>query len=363
MLPSPPLTIAGLRARAIDVPLARPVQTSAGTVASAPLVLIDLLTDQGVTGRGYVFCYTPLALRPLAGLVENLGPVIRGGSAAPAALGQVLQRRFRLLGPQGLTGIAMAGIDMAAWDALAKACGVSLVRLLGGEPRPIPAYCSLGAGDAGGAAREAAEAVRAGFTAVKVRLGQPDVRGDVAIVRAVRAAVGDGVPVMGDVNQSLSVPEAIARGRVLDGEGLAWIEEPTRADDDAGHAAIRAEVQTPIQLGENWWGPHDLARSVAAGASDYVMLDAMKIGGVTGWQTGAALAEAAGLPASSHLFIEISVHLLAVTPTCHWLEYLDVAGAVLREPLRLRDGHAAAPDGPGVGLEWDEAAVGRYAVG
>jgi mandelate racemase len=356
------MTVAGLRGRAVDVPLARPVQTSAGTVATAPLVLIDLLTDAGVTGRGYVFVYTPLALRPVAALVENLGPVVRGSPVAPAALGQLLQRRFRLLGAQGLTGIALAGIDMAAWDALAKACGVSLVRLLGGEPRPIPAYRSLGAADADAAAREAAEAVQAGFRAVKVRLGQPDVRGDVTVVRAVRAAVGDGVPILTDYNQSLSVPEAVARGRVLDGEGVGWIEEPTRAEDFAGHARIREEVHTPIQLGENWWGVPDMAKSVAAGASDLVMLDAMKVGGVTGWRSAAAVAEAAGLPASSHLFVEVSAHLLAVTPTCHWLEHLPVADPVLREPMRPRDGHAEACDAPGVGLEWDEAAVGRYAV-
>jgi mandelate racemase len=165
-----------------------------------------------------------------------------------------------------------------------------------------------------------------------------------------------------DYNQSLTVPEAVRRARVLDGEGLLWIEEPTRADDFAGHARIAAQVATPIQIGENWWGPHDLAKSLAAGASDVGMADAMKIGGVTGWLRAAALAAGAGLPLSSHIFPEYSAHLLAVTPTSHWLEYLDVAGAVLAEPVRLEDGHVAAREVPGAGLEWDETAVRRFAL-
>jgi mandelate racemase len=181
-------------------------------------------------------------------------------------------------------------------------------------------------------------------------------------VRAIRAELGRDVPVAVDYNQCLSVPEAIRRARALEDEGLLWIEEPTRADDFDGHARIAREAATPIQIGENWWGPHDLARSIAAGASDFGMPDAMKIGDVTGWLRAAGLAEAAGLPLSSHIFPEFSAHLLSVTPTCHWLEYLDVASAVLQEPVKAKDGHVLVPEMPGAGLEWDEEAVRRFAV-
>ncbi|MBI3302147.1 MAG: hypothetical protein HYZ72_08750 [Deltaproteobacteria bacterium] len=126
----------------------------------------------------------------------------------------------------------------------------------------------------------------------------------------VRRSVGTDILLMADYNQSLAVAEAVRRSAVLDNEGLYWIEEPTLAHDYLGHAQISREVKTPIQIGENWWGPHDMAKSLAAGASDYVMPDAMKIGGVTGWLRAAALAELAGLPISSHLFPEISAHLL-----------------------------------------------------
>ncbi len=360
----PKLTIRGLRVRAVNVPMARPLQTSGGAVGTVPLVLIDLETDEGISGCAYVFCYTPIALKPVSQLSANMETLIKGDLVAPMAIEQKLQRQFRLLGPQGLTGMAMAGIDMAVWDALAKACTTPLVRLLGGEPRPIPAYNSCGLGMIGSqrATLEAKELVAPGFNAIKVRLGYPDVTTDIEVIRSVRRAVGEDIHLMVDYNQSLSVPEAIKRTQALDSESLYWIEEPTVADDVVGHAQISRETKTPIQIGENWWGPHDMAKSIAAGASDFVMPDVMKIGGVTGWMRAAALAEAAGLPVSSHLFPEISAHLLAVTPTSHWLEYVDWANPILKEPLRIQNGHAIISDAPGNGIRWDEAGVKRCLV-
>ena len=353
-----------LRVRTVNVPLRLPLETSGGTISMAPLVLVDLDTEEGVTGCAYLFCYTPLILRPMAALLVELGEVIQGMDAAPRSLEAVLQRRFRLLGNKGLTAMALAGIDMAAWDALAKASDLPLVRLLGGEPGPVKAYNSCGLGLIGPdrAAQEAVELLESGFRAIKVRLGYPDLRTDLSVVRAVRAAVGDDIVLMADYNQMLSVSEAIERICALASEGLCWIEEPTSADDYAGHARIREKAGVPIQMGENWWGTQEMAKCVAAGASDLVMPDAMKIGGVSGWQRAAAIAGAAGLPVSSHLFPEFSVHLLAVTPNAHWLEYADWAEPVLETPVRIADGHVECPDVPGAGIVWNEEAVQRYLV-
>jgi mandelate racemase len=341
----------------LNLTLQRPVETASGVMRSTPLVLIDLSTKEGITGKSYVRCYTPTALVPLVQLVANLEDIIKGDAASPDAIERKLERHFRLLGPQGLTGIAMAGIDMALWDALAKASGVPLVTMLGGTPKPIPAYASLRTMSPAGAAAEAQELVALGFNAIKVKVGRSDLAADLDTIRAVRAAIGASAHLMVDYNQSLSVAEAIARARVLDGEGLYWIEEPTRADDFEGHARIAAAAKTPIQLGENWWGPHDMEKSIAAHASDHVMFDVMKLGGVSGWLRAAALAETSGLPASSHTFPEFSVHLLGVTPTCRWIEYLDHAGPILTEPVRFKDGAVLTPERPGSGLEWNEDAV------
>jgi len=357
------LTIRALRARPVNVPMRRPLATGGGTVSAVPLVLIDLQTEEGITGSSYVFCYMQPALLPVARLVLELDAYLRGDALAPYAIERKLQQRFRLVGPQGFTGFALAGIEMAAWDALAKSVGLPLARLLGGEIRSVPAYNSCGLGiigeeRVGPEAQELAE----GYGAIKVRLGYPTLAMDQAVVRAVRGAVGDGVLLMSDYNQCLTVPEAIHRARHLDEQGLYWIEEPTTADDYAGHAAISREARTPVQLGENWWGPHDMSKSLSAGASDFGMADVVKIGGVSGWLRAAALAEAHALPLSSHLYPEICSHLLAVTPTAHWLEYVDWAGPILVEPFVIRDGHSTASDKPGIGLVWDEGAVSRFLV-
>ena len=177
-----------------------------------------------------------------------------------------------------------------------------------------------------------------------------------------KSAIGDGVHLMSDYNQGLSVPEAVRRVQALADEGLYWIEEPCLAHDDQGHARVRAVSRCPIQIGENWWGPDEMATSLGIGASDLGMPDAMKIGGVSGWMQAAALAASAGMPISTHLFPEVSVHLMAATPTRHWLEYVDWAAPVLAQPMAIRNGQATAPDAPGTGIEWDESAVGRYLV-
>lgn len=364
------LTIRSLRARAVEVPMPRPLLTGGGQVSIAPLVLVDLETEQGITGCSYLFGYTPLTLKPLVQFFNEVEGVIKGETVAPQVLAEKLSQRCRLLGTQGLVGMALAGIDIAAWDILAKAADVPLVRLLGGQggqdgkDQSVPAYnsCGLGISNNEHLMKEAAELAAPGFRAVKVRLGYPSIAGDVAAVRTVRQAVGDDVLVMSDYNQSLSVPEAQQRARQLDDEGLYWIEEPTRAEDYAGHAQIRSMAKTPIQIGENCWGPSDMAKALAAGACDYFMPDVIKIGGVTGWLRAIALAEPIGMPISSHLYPEVSTHLLAMTPTRHWLEYMDWANAILQEPLTIKDGNAVISGAPGNGLAWNEAAVAQYLV-
>ena len=165
---------------------------------------------------------------------------------------------------------------------------------------------------------------------------------------------------MVDFNQALTVAEAKLRCRALDGEGIYWIEEPIRHDEYSGAAELAAETVTPIQIGENFSGPQAMATALDAGACDYVMPDLERIGGVTGWRHAAGLAAAHGIEMSSHLFPEVSAHLLAATPTAHWLEYVDWAAPLLREPLQIKDGYALVPDRPGNGLAWDDAAVARY---
>jgi mandelate racemase len=289
--------------------------------------------------------------------------LIEGKPLAPAAIERTIRDHFHMPGWQGLAGLAMAGIDMAAWDALAKAANLPLAIMLGGEIEPIPTHGSLFSMEPSAAAAEAEDAASRGFTAIKVKVGRGDIKADLDVIKAIRSAVGSTMGLMVDYNQCLSLPEAMRRIRVLDEQDLVWIEEPTRADDFEGHAAIARESRTPIQLGENWWGLQDAARSIAAKASDHVMFDVMRIGGVSGWLRAAALASASGLPVTSHLFPEFSSHLLAVTPTRQWLEsYIGVGSAIQKQPIKIEGGYAFPQLAPGVGIEWNEDIVGKYLV-
>jgi mandelate racemase len=259
--------------------------------------------------------------------------------------------------------MAVAGFDVAAWDALGVAAGQPLCRLLGAEPRPVPAYNSCGLGlmdDLGALAAEAETLLAVGnFRAIKLRLGYPTLARDIEAVHAVRKRVGDGVSVMVDYNQALSVDEAMARGRALDAEDVAWLEEPIRHDDYAGCAQLARALKTPLQIGENFSLPAGMAAALAHGEPDCVMPDLERIGGVTGWREAAELAAVNRVPMSSHLFPEVSAHLLAATPTCQFLEYVDWADAFLEEPLVVADGHAVVPERPGSGMRWNAAAVAR----
>jgi mandelate racemase len=345
---------------AVVVPLRRPVRTASGTVDRAPLVLIDLVASEGVIGRAYLFSYYLWALGPLANLVAALGELMQGDPVVPDAITEKLRQRTMLLGSRNLVGMAISGLDTAAWDAVAQDAGLPLVQLLGATPLPIPAYDSLGMFGPDEAAQAAAESVQAGFRGLKIRLGFPTLDEDLASVRAARRAIPDDVALMVDYNQSLTPPEAIRRGQALDGEGVYWVEEPIRADDLRRCAEVAAKVETPIQMGENFNGVLEMQEAVTLHASDYVMPDLQQIGGVTGWLQAAALADTAGRPMSNHLFVEASAHLLAVTPTRHWLEYLDLAGPVLQYPADITAGHIAASDRPGLGLTWNDEAVDRY---
>jgi mandelate racemase len=171
MVGSPKVTIAEVQARPVIAPLEPPIRTASGAVVRAPMLLIDLVTREGVVGRSYLFGYQTFTLKPLRDLVVALGGIVKGDSVTPLDLDRKLRGQMTLFGTRGLQGMALSGfLDMAAWDALAVAAGLPLATLLGGRPRPIPAY------------------------------------------------------------NSLSVPEAIRRGRALESEGVSWIEEPVRAD-------------------------------------------------------------------------------------------------------------------------------------
>ncbi|MBL29021.1 MAG: mandelate racemase [Rhodospirillaceae bacterium] len=358
-----PLTIREIEARPVVLKLQRPVVARIATIEEWPLILIDLHTEEGVTGRSYLEPYVVKSMRYLVPALRDLSTLLKGRKLAPYELFGAAQKSLHFVGYGGLSMIAVAGLDMAVWDAVARAAGMPLCCLLGGTVGPVKAYNSNGLWlrRPEELAEEAVELRdEGGFSGLKLRMGRDRPEDDIRTVEAVRKAVGDDMHLMIDFNQGLDMAEAMRRCDLIDDLGLDWIEEPVVYDNLEGFARLAAQLKTPIQIGENFYGPRDLHLALQMKACDLVMPDFMRIGGVTGWMRAAAIAGACGVPMSTHLYPEVGAHVMRVTETAHWLEWQSWADPVLQKPYEIRESHLHILDTPGIGLEWDEEVVAAH---
>ena len=359
------LTLESVKVRTVSVPLRRPIVAKVGQFTHWPLILIDLQTREGVVGRSLLEPYVQKSCAAITSVLQNIAEQFKGKPLAPLDVYGDAMKTLHLNGREGITLIALSGLDMAIWDALARAAGLPLVSLLGGSPGPIRAYNTNGLWliPLKALAKEAKSLVAdGGFKALKMRLGRPKLQEDIDAIRIIRDAVGDDVLLMTDFNQGMTFGEALQRMHALDDQGLYWFEEPIVYDNIDGCAQITREIKTPIQIGENIYGPREFYKAVKAGAADLYMPDLMRIGGVTGWMRAAAIAGAAGLPLSSHLYPVVSAQLLRASESADWLEWSDWAEPVLAQPFPAKDGIAQVSNAAGNGLAWDEAAIKTFAI-
>jgi mandelate racemase len=317
-MPYASLTVRAVTARSVVLNLRRPVIARIATITDWPLVLIDLLTEEGVTGRSYLEPYVINSMRYLVPALKDIGRMLKGRRVAPIELFDAARKSLHFIGYEGFSMIAASGLDMAAWDALAKAAGLPLCVLLGGSVGAVKSYNSNGLWlrQPEAVAEEAPELRdEGGFTGLKLRLGRERISDDLATLDAVRRAVGEDIHLMVDFNQGLNLAEALKRCHAIDDHGLAWIEEPIVYDNLDGYTQLAAELETPLQIGENFYGPREMHKALAKKACDLVMPDFMRIGGVTGWMRAAAIAGAAGIPVSTQLYPEVAAHMMRVTET------------------------------------------------
>jgi mandelate racemase len=357
------LTLRSVDARAVAVPLKRPIVSKVGLFKEWPLILIDLHTQEGIIGRSYLEPYLKNAARYIIPAIQDLAAALQGKHLSPLDSFQNNRRSLNLIGYEGIAMIAVSGLDMAVWDALANAAGMPLAVLLGGSLGPVPAYNSNGLwlSGVGTLAKEAGELVaEGGFKGLKLRLGRDYLADDLAAIREVRNGAGEDVKLMVDFNQGLSLGDALDRCHGLDDQGLYWFEEPIVYNNLIGYVQLTRELATPVQLGENFYGPRDLYEAIRAGAGDYMMPDLMRIGGVSGWLRSAPISAGAGIQVSTHLYPEVAAHLMRVTETAHWLEWQDWADPILKQPFPVKESAIEIPNRPGVGIEWNEDAVKRY---
>jgi mandelate racemase len=366
---APTIEITGVRIRPAVVPLRRALNTRVGLFTRGPFLLIDLETRGGVTGHALCFTFIQLAQKLVPVLIEELVSSLKGRKIAyadAAAVHDACEKRLSHIGHEGLAKMAISMFDMVLHDALAREAGLPLYKLLGGTAAPLPTYnsCGLDIMEPVDAAREARELVaeHGGFAHVKLRMGREHAADEVATYKAVRSAVGPDIVISCDFNQGLPVLGALDTCRAIDGLGLAWIEEPVVYDDYDTQARLATKLATPIQIGENWWSWRVGKAAIEMGACDYVMPDLLRIGGVTGWMRLARVAEARAVPFSSHLSPDYSAHVLAATPTRHWLEYMDWGQGLLADPLVPVKGFTTPRDTPGTGVEWNEKAIAPHLI-
>jgi len=329
------------------------------------MVLLDISTSAGVVGHAYLFCYTPTVLNSVTLLAQDVTLGLVGEPLAPYEMVQRLRTKFKLLGTAGLLDMVLSAIDMALWDAWGKFIGQPLASLFGADlsrQHRIPVYASYGMEDAEQTRRNVEEALSEGHQYVKIKIGNTKLATDLSVIETALDAMQGRASLLVDYNQSLSVADALVRCKALDAYGLTWIEEPTCFDDLEGHAKISQHTTTPIQIGENLWGPTQIAASLEVRASDLMMPDLAKVGGVSGWLQASSVCAAHRTPVSNHFYQEISAHLMLVTPGAHLMEYFKMADPILIQPLQIFEGLAQVPDRPGHGMAWREDKIQTYLV-
>lgn len=363
------IEITGIRVRRLVVPLRRPLATRIGLFDKAPFLAIDLDLKGGGEGRLLAFSFAKIGLDLVPPVLDELTNAAIGRKISLASLPAFhdeCQRKFSLLGHEGVVQLALSIFDMVIHDALAREAGVPLYKFLGGRREPIAAYIASGPGlhPPQEAASKASEILAAdgGYKQIKMRLGRDTIEEDVQAIRAVREAIGPDAMLSVDFNQGLPEHHALACCRAVDDLGLTWIEEPVIYDNYDLQAQLTRKLSTPIQIGENWWSWRVGKMAIEKAACDYIMPDILRIGGVTGWRRLADIAAMRAIPFSSHQSADYSVHVLAATQTAHWLEYMDWGQDLLQDPMIPEAGFALPREAPGAGMEWNQKAVDAVTI-
>jgi L-alanine-DL-glutamate epimerase-like enolase superfamily enzyme len=364
------MKITSLRARLVELPADEPLADAPeNPQGKRPFVTLELGTDAGLEGLGVTFFGGALT-GSLKRAVDDLGALIVGDDPLrPEAIAQKLRDAAGYAGPAGVFTLALSAIDMALWDIKAKAAELPLWKLLGGARESVPAYAS-GALMRGlpldRAAAAARRLVETGFRQVKMQLalpGETSPEREVERARVMRESVGPDITLMADINQRWRPEQAMDIGRRLEGLSLGWLEDVTVADDFAGLARVAAALSTPVTGGEYLWGIAPFRHMLEARSVDIVMIDLVRVGGITQWLKVAGMAEAFNLPVVSHLIPEVHVHLIGAIPNGLTVEYMPWLMRLFEEVPRPVSGALAMPSAPGLGLKFDQAALKRFAVG
>ncbi len=352
----------------LHVDLAPPVPRSDAIQAfvkqETPFVRISC--DDGSQGTGYSYTIGTGGSSVIALLRDHLAPKLIGRD--PALIEQAwreLMFATHATTVGAISSLALAAIDTALWDWRCRRDRQPLWRAAGGAKQRIPVYTTEGGWlhhPVDKLVNETLAAQQAGFKGAKIKVGKPHVSDDVARLKAVRNAVGGSFEIMVDANQCFTLSEALRRAPRYAELGIAWFEEPLPADDLVGHARLAAASEVPIAVGESLYSPSQFAAYIEQGAASIIQVDVARVGGITPWLKVAHMAEAFNLAVCPHFLMELQVSLCAAAPSASWVEYIPQLDAIATSRLAIEDGHAVAPDTPGLGIEWRWDEIERRAL-
>ena len=343
-----------------------PLSEGPGSVA-ATFVTLKLRTDDGIEGIGYAGFASGVMLNALKAAMDGLAEQTLGSD--PMMIEQIGARLLALGGsgaPAGLVTRSVSAIDVALWDIRGKALGQPVYRLLGGFRDRVPTYASghlWRTYDLNMLAKTGPELVEQGFTAMKFRLGgeDSDVK-EIERMRVMRSAIGDDIDLMVDINQGWDVNTSIRIGRLMADYNLFWLEDPTQHQDYAGYARIADALDTPIATGEYHYGTIPFRHMLEHRSLDIVMVDLLRVGGLTGFMKVAHMAEIYNLPVVSHLATEVLAHAIAAAPNGLIVEHMPWTFGMFKEEPKLEAGQIVLPQSPGLGIEFDDEKLAHYAV-
>ena len=351
--------------RLVALPLDEPIKHPfLGARTRKATLVVQIHTADGALGLGYCSIESVRLVRAVEGIIRELEPGLLGQDATRRAF--LFERMWNMtvdLLHDGAANLALAALDTALWDLTGKLAGMPLWRLLGGYRTEVPAYASWALWrhhDNDRVVRDAAAIAAAGYTGMKLRMGNRPYAEDMLRARLVREAVGPKVNIMVDALWSMSAIEAVRIAEGLGELGYTWFEEPVREGDFAGLAKVRAAQALPVAAGERVSRLAQIETLVPC--IDHAILDVAHLGGITPWLKAAAAIEGHNLPLSAHSHAYLHMHLLAATRVGAWIEYMPWLDAIFVDPPAPVNGMLVLGEKPGLGLEIDEAAMTRYAV-
>jgi L-alanine-DL-glutamate epimerase-like enolase superfamily enzyme len=330
-------------------------------------VSVEVETDDGVQGIGLTF-FGGALVKALREAVDALGELMVGEDPMrPEAVAGKLRRASGGSGPGGIFTLALSPLDIALWDIKGKALGLPVSTLAGGYRDRAPTYASgalLRQHPLDYLAKAGPRLVEQGFRQMKTQMGaEPTVAASVERMRVMREGIGEDIDLMCDINQLWDVNQAIEVGRRVEEYHLFWLEDVVAHDDYQGLARVADALTTPIAAGEYVYGITPFRQLLEHRSVDIVMIDLLRVGGITQWLKVAGMAEAFNLPVVSHLIPEIHVQLIAAIPNGLTVEYMPWTERFYEELPRMEDGQLVLPDKPGLGLSFDQGALAKYAVG